>query len=267
MKRLKKIIGALLGLYVLISLLMFLFQEKLIFLPTTLPQEYQYSFPQEFDELFLETEDGARLNALHFKTENPKGILLYYHGNAGDLSRWGIVTSYFMEYGYDVLVMDYRTYGKSTGKLSEEALYQDADLFYKKAKEWFPEDRIVVYGRSLGTTFATYVASQNHPSKLILESPFYGLKELAQERYWFLPVGALLRYKFPTWQYGEEVDCPIVIIHGTEDLVVPYESGERLYKTLPKAQTTLVTISGGSHNNLIDFTVYHDAIRKELQAD
>ena len=267
MKRLKKILWAVVSLYVLITILMFLFQEKLIFLPTTLPQEYQYTFNRDFEEFFLKTEDGARLNALHFKVKNPKGIILYFHGNAGDLSRWGKITSYFATYDYDVLVMDYRTYGKSTGKLSELMLYKDATLFYDKAKQWYSEDKIVVYGRSLGTTFATHVASQNNPQKLILESPFYGLQELAKERYWFLPVGSLLRYRFPTWEYAQMVTCPITILHGTEDNVVPYHSGKQLHETLPKDQANLVTILGGSHNNLIDFPVYHEAIQKELQVD
>ncbi|MBX2827406.1 MAG: lysophospholipase [Flavobacteriaceae bacterium] len=267
MKRLKKFLGSLLGLYLLIALLMFMLQEKLIFLPTTLPQEYPYTFQQDFEELFLETDDGARLNALHFKTHNPKGLILYFHGNAGDLSRWGNVTSYFNQFDYDVLVMDYRTYGKSTGKLSEKALYKDAQLFYDTAKELYAEQDIVVYGRSLGTTFATYVAAQNQPQRLILETPFYGLETLAKERYWFLPVSGLLRYKFPNWKHAERVSCPITILHGTEDNVVPYSSGKQLYETLPKDQGKLVTISGGAHNNLIDFPAYHEAIRAVLQKD
>ncbi|MDC8003997.1 alpha/beta fold hydrolase [Aureisphaera galaxeae] len=267
MKRLKKILGTFLGLYLIITILMFLLQEKLIFLPSTLPQDYAYTFQEEFEELFLEAEDGARLNALHFKVDNPKGLILYFHGNAGDLSRWGVITSEFTKYGYDVLVMDYRTYGKSTGKLSEMALYGDAKMFYKKAMELFPEDQIIVYGRSLGTTFATAVASHHHPQKLLLETPFYGLEELAKERYWFLPVSAFLKYQFPTWFYAENVKCPITIFHGTEDEVVPYHSGKQLYETLPKDQANLVTISGGSHNDLIAFPAYHEAIRKELQVD
>ncbi|GAB5399332.1 MAG: alpha/beta fold hydrolase [Aureisphaera sp.] len=267
MKRLKRFFGTLLVLYLLTATLMILFQEKLIFLPTTLPQNYRYTFEEDFEEFFIEASDGARLNALYFKAQQSKGLILYFHGNAGDLSRWGTIVTYFTEMDYDVLVMDYRTYGKSTGELSEYALYKDAHLFYEKAKELYNEEEIIVYGRSLGTTFATYIASVNQPKKLVLETPFYGLRELAKERYWFLPVSTFLRYDFPTWKYAQEVACPITIIHGTEDNVVPYHSGEQLYETLPKDQANLVTISGGSHNNLIAFSGYHEAIRKELLSD
>lgn len=261
MQRLKKFFFVTFGCYLLLTVLAFMLQEKLIFLPTQLEQEYVYTFEQNFEELFLTSKDGATLNALHFKVNNPKGIILYFHGNAGDLSRWGEVTSYFKQYQYDVLVMDYRTYGKSRGELSEDALYQDAALFYDKAKELFSEDKINVYGRSLGTTFATYVASKGNPKSLVLETPFYSVMAVAKKRYWFLPVERMLKYGFPTYRYMEDVNCPVTIIHGTDDGIVPYEHGLRLYKTLPKNQINMVTIPGGSHNNLIEYAAYHDTIK------
>ena len=107
-----------------------MFQESMLFLPTTLPQDHTYSFKHNFEELFLTADDGAVLNGIHFKLEEPKGVILYFHGNAGDLQRWGTITSYFVEKNYDVVVMDYRTYGKSTGDRSEEAFYSDGQLFY-----------------------------------------------------------------------------------------------------------------------------------------
>jgi len=244
---------------------MFGFQEKLIFLPTQLSQEYEFTFDRPFDELFLNTEDGARLNALRFKVKNPKGIIVYYHGNAGDLSRWGTITSYFEQFDYDVLVMDYRTYGKSTGSLGEEQMYQDANLFYEKAKEWFNEDQIVVYGRSLGTTFATHVASSNSPKELILESPFYSLEAVAKKRYWFLPVGPMLKYTFPTSEKIKSVTSPITIFHGSKDLVVPYENSELLNKTPLQTMIQLITIPQGAHNDLINFEEYRSGIKKLLK--
>src|SRR5690606_27747080 len=133
----KKIIFVVITVYVMLTALLAFFQESFIFLPSTLPQEYSFSFPTPFEELFLESEDGAVLNALHFKAENPKGVILYFHGNAGDLSRWGEITQGFTKHSYDVLVMDYRTYGKSKGKLSEESLYSDAQLFYDYVNELY----------------------------------------------------------------------------------------------------------------------------------
>jgi hypothetical protein len=240
-------------------------QEKLIFLPTKLASDYTYQFSEPFEELFLETEDGARLNAVHFKIANPKGLILYYHGNAGDLSRWGQISSFFTKLDYDVLVMDYRTYGKSSGELSEENLLHDAQLFYEFALKKYTEDEIVVYGRSLGTTFATFVASKNNPRKLILETPFYNLKEAAKQRIPLFPVGFFLKYQFKTNEFIKEVDCPIVIFHGTDDTVVPYKSGKKLAKLVSPDKLTFITISGGDHNNLVDFDSYNRGIQEVMQ--
>lgn len=263
MKTLKRVFLFILAAAVIVIMGAYLLQEKFIFLPSKLPQEYVYEFDHDFEELFIDTEDGARLNALHFKQENPRGIIVYYHGNAGDLSRWGKVTSYFLQFNYEVLVMDYRTYGKSTGKLSEKALYSDAQLFYDKAKELFPEGNIIVYGRSLGTAMAAYVASKNKPKKLILETPFYDFRKLVQEKVPYLPI-KLLKYDFPVAYFTDDVKCRIVIIHGTDDGVVPFEFGEKLYKTLPIEQRSFVTVDGGKHNDLINHQAYRLTIYKEL---
>ncbi len=264
MRKIKRFLFFILFGGIIIVMAAYLLQEKFIFLPTKLQQDYVYDFGNEHEELFIDTPDGARLNALHFKLENPKGIIVYYHGNAGDLSRWGTIASYFLQFNYEVLVMDYRTYGKSTGKLSEEALYADAVLFYEKAKEQFTEDQIVVYGRSLGTSLAAYVAANNSPKKLILETPFCDFNKLVKAKVPYLPVNKLLKYKFPTMKFVVNVSCPITIIHGTNDTVVPYESGEKLFSIIPKAQGTLVKIEGGKHNDLANFIEYQRAIQKEL---
>ena len=239
-------------------------QEKFIFLPTKLEQDFQYSFETEFEEFFIDTEDGARLNAVHLKAENPKGIIVYYHGNAGDLSRWGSICSFFVEHDYDVLVWDYRTYGKSTGKLSEEAMYEDAKLMYKKVQEWYPEEKIVVYGRSIGTGLATFVASKNNPKRLILETPFYDFMSLVKEKVPYLPVGKMLRYKFNNGKHVDDVKCRIVIIHGDQDGIVPQSHGIKLYKVIPEELRTFVNVPGGKHNDLINFQKYRLAIYKEL---
>jgi len=265
MKRLKKTAIIVAGCYLFITAFMFLLQEKLIFLPTQLPQDYVYNFERPYEEFFIETADGARLNALRFTRENPKGIVLYYHGNAGDLSRWGEITSFFLQFDYEVLVMDYRTYGKSTGTLNETELYKDASLFYDKAMEWFPEEQIVVYGRSLGSTFAAYVAAENEPKQVILEAPFLSLEAVAKKRYWFLPIKPMLKYTFPTSEIIKGIKSPITIFHGMDDTVVPYENGVLLQKIPSEATCKLVTIPKGSHNDLINFSAYQEEIKRLLK--
>ncbi|MEO9818150.1 MAG: alpha/beta fold hydrolase [Flavobacteriaceae bacterium] len=245
--------------------MLYTLQEKLIFLPTKLPLDYEYTFAMAFEEVFLDTADGARLNGLYFKTEEPKGLILYFHGNAGDLSRWGNIASSLLDLNYDVLVMDYRTYGKSTGNLSEEALYSDAQLFYDHALNRYMESDIVIYGRSLGTSVATHLASRNAPKKLILETPFYSLLDVARERFPFLPVERMLQYKMTSFKYIQKIQVPISIFHGTKDNVVPYESGKKLFESIPNPNKKMYTISGGEHNNLNEFDGYWNGIKTELQ--
>lgn len=243
---------------------LYFFQEKILFLPTTLEQDYQYNFDYPFEELFLKTEDDASINALHFKTENSKGVILYFHGNAGDLSRWGKITEHFVEKNYDVLIIDYRTYGKSTGKLSEQAFYNDAQYCYDYLLRHYSENKITVYGRSLGTGIASYLASKNRPQQLILETPYYSILDVAEHRFPMFPVKQLLKYHFPTHQYLPKTDCAITIIHGTDDGIVPYSSGKKLLE-IGLDNLNFITVDGGDHNNLIEFEAYHNTIETILK--
>ncbi|WP_047547970.1 alpha/beta hydrolase [Psychroserpens sp. Hel_I_66] len=260
-KRLKRVLKVLLVLYVMIGASLYFLQEKLLFLPSELPQDYQYEFKYPFEEIFLTPEADVSINAIHFKTENPKGAILYFHGNAGDLSRWGTISEFFVAKGYDVFIMDYRTYGKSKGKLSEQAFYDDAQFCYGYLLKSYPEEHITLYGRSLGTGIATFLASNNKPKQLILETPYYSILDVAKQRFPIFPVSLLLKYKFPSNEFIVDVKCPITMFHGTDDGIVPYSSAEKLKAVAPKENTTFITIEGGSHNNLIDFDTY----RKEVE--
>lgn len=264
MRKVKQVLGALLIIFMTMSSLLYTFQEKLIFLPTSLEQDYVYDFEEPFEEFFLKTNDGAKLNALYFKNSCPKGVILYFHGNAGDLSRWGETATFFVKKDFDVIIMDYRTYGKSTGKINEDNLFNDAQLFYDHTLEYYSENDIIIYGRSLGAAIATQLASKNRSRQLILETPFFNLLDVAKDRFAFLPLKQLLKYNFSSNQYIKDVECPIAIFHGTEDAVVPYKSGEKLFGEITGDNKQLYTITGGGHNNLIDFKSYHLGIEKEL---
>ncbi|MFK5983691.1 MAG: alpha/beta fold hydrolase [Flavobacteriaceae bacterium] len=263
-KKLFIILFVLLNIYGLLCGVIYFFQENLIFLPTVLTQEHVYEMDNSFEEITLESNDGAQLNGLHFKVENPKGVVLYFHGNAGNLQRWGELTEFFVDKDYSVIVMDYRGYGKSTGKKSMEALYNDTEIWYDYAKQFYKESEITVYGRSLGTTFATYISSKHQPKKLILESPFYSIEEVAKSRFPFLPIKTLLHYKFPTYQYINEVSCPITIYHGTNDKVINYLQGKKLFESIKKPSKKLISISDGGHNDLVNFKEYISTIEEEL---
>jgi fermentation-respiration switch protein FrsA (DUF1100 family) len=248
----------------MISASLYFLQERLIFLPTSLPQEYNYSFEHDFEEVFLTAPDGARINALHFKANDPSGLVLYFHGNAGNLARWGEITGLFVEQNYDVFVMDYRTYGKSTGKLSEDALYRDAQMCYDHVAKFYNAQDINIYGRSLGTGMATFVASKNKARQLILETPYYSLPDVAKNRFPLFPVKQLMSYRFPSYKYVQDIDCPITIFHGTNDQVISHSSGERLFKSIPSDKKVFISVKDGGHNDLINFDSYRKVIRQIL---
>ncbi len=222
----------------------------------TLPADYRFHFSANFEEIFLNGDGGAKLNALHFKLPQPRGVVLYFHGNAGELSSWGEVVQKFVHRQYDVLVMDYRGYGKSTGEISEEALYADADLFYQYLLKEYPQDMITVYGRSLGTTFATYVAAGHRPRQLILEAPFFSLEQVAQERFPIYPVKSFLKIHFPTYKFIEEVRCPVTIFHGKDDRTVPFENSLELQKLIQIPKVKFVPLPHTDHNDISQTETY-----------
>lgn len=240
----------------------YFFQEKLIFFPERLSSDYQYSFQHEFEEINYVVDENTSLNALHFKAKNSKGIVFYFHGNAGSLSRWGSVADVFLLNNYDLLIYDYRGYGKSNGSISETSFYHDAMYIYKKLVSDYGEDHIVVYGRSIGTGVASKVASEANPKHLILESPYYSFPDLVKN---ILPIVPhfLLKYKLRNNKMIPLVKCPITIFHGTLDEVIYFESSIKLEKLI-KVGDSVVPIVGGHHNDLDDFEEYHQELKKVL---
>ncbi|MEQ6123633.1 alpha/beta hydrolase [Pseudotenacibaculum sp. MALMAid0570] len=260
----KRIATALLIVGCVVLIALYMFQEKIIFQSEKLDKDYTYSFAQEFEEVNLKTNDGETINALHFKVKNPKGIILFFHGNKGNLSRWGNLVSYFEAYQYDVFVIDYRNYGKSTGSYNEEAMYKDGLLAYEYVKQKFQEDQIVVYGRSLGCTFATRVALHKNPKHLILEAPFYNMKKGARF-YSKLTPTFILKYQFRTDLDIPKVVSPITFFHGDEDKTTSFIESKELFQLVTSQQKKFVAISKGTHHNLKEFDLYKSELAKILE--
>ena len=245
----------------------YMFQDKIIFQHKKLDKKYTFRFDQPFDEHFIQTEDGESLNALLFKTQKPsKGLILYFHGNADNLQRWGEYAVDFTKLGYDILLADYRGYGKSTGVPTEIDFYRDAMAILGWAKANIPHSHLIIYGRSLGSAVASNLAMVANPDLLILETPFDDLKGAM-----FAPLGPLLNffslhYEFSTKTFLAKVTCKKVIIHGSKDRVVRLSSALRL-KPLLGADDRFVIITGGSHRNLRDFESYHTTLADVLRCD
>jgi uncharacterized protein len=251
--------------YVLFCFLMYLLQNKLLFHPEKLPASYKFAFDMPFEEINYETEPGITINALKFKAENPQGIVLYLHGNAGSLRNWGYVADIFVQSGYDCLMIDYRGYGKSTGEMTRAGAIHDLEYIYNKLKEEYGEENITLFGRSLGSGMAAYLAAHYQPQRLILESPYYSLSDVATRMIPIIPP-FLLRFDFATYQYMPEITCPVYIFHGTEDEVIYYGSSQKLKEHF-KEKDRLLTIEGGGHNNLASFVQYDIQLKEILQSN
>lgn len=251
--------------YVLLSVGLYLFQERLIFFPEKLPPDYEFAYDAPFEELALPVAGGA-LSALRFEAATPQGVILYFHGNAGSLAGWGDVGKALAAHGYDVVIVDYRGYGKSDGRINSEAVWlADADAVYAHVVERYGEERVILYGRSIGSTAAAYLAAQHRPRLLILEAPFYSLGDLARQAMPpVFPLRLLLKYDLPVHRWLEEVESPVVIFHGTDDEVVPFDSSRRLLSHA-RTEVAFIPVEGGRHNNLEMFAVYQTGLANVLE--
>ncbi|GGD38691.1 alpha/beta hydrolase [Muriicola marianensis] len=247
--------------YLLISVLIFFLQDYLMFKPEKLPADFQFYYEnQETEEYNVETRDGAVINGLRFKAREPKGVVFYLKGNSKSIKGWGKFAVDFTRHGYDVLMVDYRGFGKSTGRRTQKAIKRDLQVVYNKIREKVDEKYIILYGRSLGSGFAAKLASMNNPRMLILDAPYYSLSHVAKKYIPFMPLSLLIKFPMPTYKWLRYVQCPIHIIHGTDDQLIPYKSSLKLSKIQPK-QTTLYTVIGGGHKNLNTFESYHKMLQ------
>lgn len=233
-------------------------QELFLFHPEKLDLDFKYQFEYPFYEIFLDADDGAIINGLHFKLPKSKGVIFYFKGNTRSIKGWGKYARDFLSKGYDFFVIDYRGFGKSTGKRTENNIKTDTQIAYNYLKRFYVEKEIVIYGRSIGSGFATYLASHNQPKILVLDSPYYSLYKLAKNYLPFLPLASLLKYHLRTDVYIKNVNCPIFIIHGSADRLIPYNHSVKLSTLNNKVQ--LIKITGGGHNNLPDYAQYHHTI-------
>ncbi len=250
--------------YAAVLLLVYLVQEKFIFKPEKLHADFKYIFNYPFKELFFDVEPGVRINGLHFFVKEPKGLILYFHGNTRSIKGWAKYARDFFRYQYDVVLVDYRGFGKSTGKRSEHEMLQDMQFVYNTLLQECNEHHLIVYGRSLGSGFATKIASENKPRYLILDSPYYSFLKVAERFLPILPNRWILRYHLRTDLWIRKVNCHTYIIHGTRDWLIPIKQSENLHKISPH-KITLIRIHGGRHNNLPSFPEYHNFIRDILQ--
>jgi fermentation-respiration switch protein FrsA (DUF1100 family) len=258
----RNVIIVLASLYILFMLAMFLFQSRLVFIPqkelTMTPQ----SIGIPYEDVYFMTDDGTRLNGWFIPSDSSDCTVLFCHGNAGNISHRLEIIEILNELRLNVFIFDYRGYGKSVGKPSEEGTYRDADAgwgYLIRSRNIDPLS-IILFGKSLGGAVAADLASGKSAAGLILESSFTSAKDLGSEIYPFLPVRFLSRFDFNTLGKIDKIDCPKLIVHSRDDEIIPFSHGEELFNAA-KEPKDFLEISG-THNEgfLINLHKYRNAL-------
>lgn len=252
--------------YLVCGVALYFLQDKFLFHPKTLPAAYTFQFDQPFQETLLPVNEEKNISIVRFTVPDSlrKGVVLYFHGNRNNIERYASYATAFTRNNYEVWMMDYPGFGKSTGKRSEEILYDDALTFYKMARSRYPADSIILYGKSLGSGIASQLASIRTCKRLLLESPYYSIHALASHYAFMYPISLMMKYHLPTNEYLENIKVPITLFHGTNDEVIPYSNSKRLLPLAPPG-AELITIEKGRHNNLYDFPLYQRKIDSLLR--
>jgi len=233
-----------------------LFEERLIFLPTRHPAGW-WDGPKirglAVEDVWMDTSDGERIHGWFAPGPDGDGpVILYFHGNAGNLSDRTDFVQTLVGEGLSVFIVDYRGYGRSSGRPNEAGLYRDAEAAwdYLVTTRNVPAERIVILGRSLGGGVATELAVRRPNARgLILESTFRSIAHIGQRQFPFLPVRLLLRTRFDNLAKVPEIRVPTLVVHGTADRLIPFEEGKALYEALPDGQKHFHAVEGGEHND------------------
>jgi fermentation-respiration switch protein FrsA (DUF1100 family) len=243
------IIVAIGAVYIGFAVLLYSMQNDLIYYPMRDIETTPTQAGMAYEDITFKTDDGLTLNGWFVPSEDAGNVLLFFHGNGGNIShRLGSIRL-FHGLGLSVLIFDYRGYGQSEGKPEEQGMYRDAEAAWRYLVEGRGIDpaRIILFGRSLGGSIATWLAQTQRPQALIIESTFTSAPDLAGDLYPFMPTRLLTRFDYNTRDYLSKVQCPVLIVHSRDDEIIPFAHGQELFQTANEPKSFL-EIRGG-HNN------------------
>ena len=255
-----------LAVYLLLCCGFYFFQHLFFFHPKVLPVDYRFFFTQKFEEKQMVLDEKTMIDIVQFKPKDSvaKGVVLYFHGNRKNIERYAEYAPNFTKYGYECWMVDYPGYGKSTGELTQEVIQNMAIKLYDVAIQKYKSTEVVIYGKSLGTGFAAYLASIKDSKQLILETPYYSMASLAHRYVPFLPVSVLLKMNFTTGAYFNTIIEPITIFHGLQDEVIPFTNAMQLMPGMKKGDR-FVSIPDGIHNDLPSKIMYQTTLDSLMQ--
>jgi uncharacterized protein len=264
-RALKTLVGGALSIALLYAALLALVwwqQERLIFQPATLSAEHRFDVGADVHEAWVDVP-GARLHALHLRNREPQGVVFFLHGNAGNLDSWFANADFYRRLNFDLFMLDYRGYGKSSGRIHSQAqLEADVRAAWASVAPLYAGQRRVIMGRSLGSALAAGLAADVQPELTVLVSPYESMAALAAEHYRWVPQ-ALLRYPLHTNLALARIKSSLLLLHGEQDTLIDPRHSARLQQLAPQAERVL--IRGAGHNDLQAFPAYLDAIAARLR--
>ena len=264
-------------LYVAVLAMLYFFQERLIFFPSKLEPNHDFSFDQPFEEIRLDA-DGTWIGGLKFLAQSrdgeqiysdangerkaKNGAVIFFHGNAGNLQGWGKYAQYFTDLGYDFYLFDYRGYGKSGGEISsQEQLYADADVMMQTVLREYDAGEVAAVGYSVGSGLAARTAQKYGAKRLVLIAPYFSLEELALEKMPFVPK-FLIKYKIPTFEFVGGFGGPVTIFHGEHDELIGVDNSRRLLKFLKPGDK--IYELNAEHNDILGLSELWEKLAQKL---
>lgn len=246
--KIKRIAIVAISTYAGVCLLISFLQAKLIYFPSRGYASTPEDVGLTYEQIQITTSDGIKIIGWYVPHPNAQASILFFHGNAGNMSDRLFDLKQFHLAGYNTLMIDYRGYGESDGKPTEQGTYLDAQAAWKYLTEdrKVSPDHIILFGRSLGGAVAIDLATHHPPAALIVESSFTSLTDIGKIHYPLLPVRWVLRYRYESINKVSQINCPKLFIHGREDRLIPFENGKALFEAASKPKTFLET--PGEHN-------------------
>jgi uncharacterized protein len=264
------VVTIIVAVYVLFSAMLFFLQGSLVYRPTReiLATPAEYANPMDFEDVYLQTSDGVKINGWFIPAPSPKGTVLLLHGNGGNISYRLDTLAIFHDLGYNAMIIDYRGYGLSEGSPGEQGTYLDAEAAwsYLTQQRKIDPKQIVIFGRSLGGAVASWLAVEKESAGLILESSFTSVPDRAAEMYWYMPIRMLARIDYNTLGRLDKLRCPLLVIHSQDDEIIPYHHGRELFEAAGEPKR-FQEITGG-HNNgfLISGDTYTNCLAEFLDS-
>ncbi|WP_374565421.1 alpha/beta hydrolase [Ideonella sp.] len=239
-------------------------QERLLFHPDPWPSQDPPALAAPDVHTVWVDVPGARLHALHLQQPGARGLVFFLHGNGGNLASWFVNTDFYRRAGYDLFMLDYRGYGRSSGQIASEAqLMDDVRAAWRQVSAQYTGRPVVVYGRSLGTGLAAQLAAEVDPALTVLVSPYRSMAALAGEHYPMVPA-AVLRYPLRTDEVVARIRGPVWLVHGERDNLIPLAHSEALRAAAGAQHAHLLRLPEAGHNDVHEFPAYLDGLRAEL---